>query len=1090
MKKKGLGKVAQAQNVTKFQFSPIVEERLDKDFGGGLPPKEKDNDGDDGGKHFVQSVKVESEDFGLLGTFYSEASLFEALMEMYDKYMDYYLNEGNDPANWDAGYNKTYFEFHFTNGDDSESFGRNMLAYRRDMSPVEFNPYKVVNLKSIFSDFSDDRGNLFVHSFRGDYENPRLYDEPERKLNLEAIERRKKEKIEARKQANGNYDGSKYNSNLSQADIGKLVKKEVLAKYPKSNISVLTPDNSINVYLKDTGFNPYSKEYIEFVNSGANLNDWNNGKGYWDRKEKYNEKALKFAKDVEQMLNAYNYDHSDRSGGDTYWSVNFYDTVSWQDDDLMIQYFPNHQRSLDALKNKAAEKEWRDKRKARADERKKVIPFEYGDLVTTKIYFRGGKEETLYGIIKKVPNGQSRFSLDYDIKTLKPVSEDKVEELKKNEFKANNDSMTKRSRKKWIYLVFIEGKPYQLGDYYLENRSDKQFKAYEGNWSHWLKEEKAKKNAPKPVKETKAPKQETSKPKTEINQPTETLTMTKKYFKNSDVTIAAKENLDGKEKGLLTIQAFGNTKPHKDFLKEKGVKVWDNDKKIWWTKFGTVAEYEAVIAYFNGLENGDSISVSKGEPERQPKPAIDERVKLAEQWQKVADSTQKKSDDLSSKLANKATHTRRMMEQYMHAKTTQEKWSDVADAAQVVADGLANKTIDGEILELIKRLKPMVGSDPYDNPLYPFCKYRYYSGYGGRNENIQWNYQNRKPDGFKLEECVLMNNFIQGKSTREPENPKQAELDKMVREVKFGSIEGFFPTPPSIIEQMIELADLGSNQTILEPSAGIGSIVDAIKNIGKGNKIYCVEQNYTLAKILELKGYNVKRGDFLDLVGKQFDGISQYDRILMNPPFEKGQDAIHIQHAFSLLRPGGKLVAIAGEGIFFRNDKIAVGFRDFLEKHDGYSERLPQDAFNGKDAFRKTGVATRLVVLEKEGNSNVTNVQKSNVKAIKLNYSRLKTAIEGFNSELDGSRNDTVVKNYFDDFYQEFTKGIKEDELKQFFENDGIEEFELMAIEVGIKKQYIDGFMFILFYYVRGLFGVDGYTYSFLKYHLSKLELT
>ncbi|MBT3196238.1 MAG: PLxRFG domain-containing protein [Gammaproteobacteria bacterium] len=86
-----------------------------------------------------------------------------------------------------------------------------------------------------------------------------------------------------------------------------------------------------------------------------------------------------------------------------------------------------------------------------------------------------------------------------------------------------------------------------------------------------------------------------------------------------------------------------------------------------------------------------------------------------------------------------------------------------------------------------------------------------------------------------------------------------------------------------------------------------------------------------------------------------------YHRIVMNPPFEKGQDIEHVRHAHSLLKPGGRVVAIMSEGPFFRKDKKAIAFREWLEDLGGTSEQLPEGSFKESN----TGVNTRLVVIDK-----------------------------------------------------------------------------------------------------------------------------
>ncbi len=171
-------------------------------------------------------------------------------------------------------------------------------------------------------------------------------------------------------------------------------------------------------------------------------------------------------------------------------------------------------------------------------------------------------------------------------------------------------------------------------------------------------------------------------------------------------------------------------------------------------------------------------------------------------------------------------------------------------------------------------------------------------------------------------------------------------------------LEGFFPTPKPIISRMLELADIKEGDRILEPSAGKGDILDMLRLHHPENQVTAIELNGTLFDVLEAKGHSVERGDFLEHQGN-------YNVIIMNPPFEKGMEMTHVLHAFDLLAPNGKLVAIMSEGPFFRSDNQATQFRDWLDEFGGESEQLPVDAFNNTEAFRKTGVQTRIVTLTK-----------------------------------------------------------------------------------------------------------------------------
>jgi hypothetical protein len=159
---------------------------------------------------------------------------------------------------------------------------------------------------------------------------------------------------------------------------------------------------------------------------------------------------------------------------------------------------------------------------------------------------------------------------------------------------------------------------------------------------------------------------------------------------------------------------------------------------------------------------------------------------------------------------------------------------------------------------------------------------------------------------------------------------------------------------------MLDAAAIEPSHRVLEPSCGKADIVDVIRRRHPEADIVAIEQNLTLQGVLTAKGYGeiVRYGDFLEHRG-------QCDRVLMNPPFEQGQDIQHIRHAYELLAAGGRVVAIASEGPFFRSDAKSVAFRQWLDELGADVEQLPDDAFQGVQAFRQTGVRTRLVLINK-----------------------------------------------------------------------------------------------------------------------------
>lgn len=174
-------------------------------------------------------------------------------------------------------------------------------------------------------------------------------------------------------------------------------------------------------------------------------------------------------------------------------------------------------------------------------------------------------------------------------------------------------------------------------------------------------------------------------------------------------------------------------------------------------------------------------------------------------------------------------------------------------------------------------------------------------------------------------------------------------------EASVGTVEGYFPTPPSLVREVIERAAIHPGSRVLEPSAGRGDLALAARNAGA--TVDTVEKNQRLQEILALRGFRVIGNDCMEL-----PMTPAYDVVVMNPPFERGQDAVHVMQMYQLLKPGGKLVAIMSEGPFFRGDKKSTVFRAWLESVHGWSESR-EAAF--KTALRSTGVRVRVVEVEK-----------------------------------------------------------------------------------------------------------------------------
>jgi 16S rRNA G1207 methylase RsmC len=181
-----------------------------------------------------------------------------------------------------------------------------------------------------------------------------------------------------------------------------------------------------------------------------------------------------------------------------------------------------------------------------------------------------------------------------------------------------------------------------------------------------------------------------------------------------------------------------------------------------------------------------------------------------------------------------------------------------------------------------------------------------------------------------------------------------AELREQLKKgVTVVSAPQLFPTPAALAARLVAEAAIEPGHRILEPSAGTGSILRAIAAVTSaddGTEIVAVEINPVLAAALARLASTIVTGDFLtvDLGGR-------FDRILMNPPFERAVDIRHVLHAFELLAPGGRLVAIVADGPR-QNERL----RPWVVDRGGVWEPLPPDTFRDQG----TGVRTTLLVVE------------------------------------------------------------------------------------------------------------------------------
>jgi len=168
----------------------------------------------------------------------------------------------------------------------------------------------------------------------------------------------------------------------------------------------------------------------------------------------------------------------------------------------------------------------------------------------------------------------------------------------------------------------------------------------------------------------------------------------------------------------------------------------------------------------------------------------------------------------------------------------------------------------------------------------------------------------------------------------------------------------FYPTPDEVIEQMM-MGEETVGQTILEPSAGKGNIVDWLK--GHGANVIACENDPNIRRLLDGK-CEIIADDFLTVTAEQ---VSHVNQIVMNPPFSHGAE--HIIHAWEIAPAGCVITALCNSdnlyhSCWYKNEKYDR-LKELIELH-GRSESLG-DAF--KTAERRTYCHVSLVKLYKEG---------------------------------------------------------------------------------------------------------------------------
>lgn len=166
--------------------------------------------------------------------------------------------------------------------------------------------------------------------------------------------------------------------------------------------------------------------------------------------------------------------------------------------------------------------------------------------------------------------------------------------------------------------------------------------------------------------------------------------------------------------------------------------------------------------------------------------------------------------------------------------------------------------------------------------------------------------------------------------------------------------KNFYPTPPRLAAKMLNKIN-GHPCNILEPSAGRGDLVEAIKDkheLTRYNlEIMAIENDLDLQATLRGKNINLLDSDFL-----AYSGPDKFDLIIANPPFDAGEK--HLMKALDIIYRGQVIFLLNAETL----KNPCTNIRKELIKR---LAALNADIEYISDAFlfaeRKTGVEVALI---------------------------------------------------------------------------------------------------------------------------------
>lgn len=140
-----------------------------------------------------------------------------------------------------------------------------------------------------------------------------------------------------------------------------------------------------------------------------------------------------------------------------------------------------------------------------------------------------------------------------------------------------------------------------------------------------------------------------------------------------------------------------------------------------------------------------------------------------------------------------------------------------------------------------------------------------------------------------------------------------------------------FFTPPKVADFMVELLEPQAGEVILEPSAGNGNLVRAVKEKCPASIVFACEWDNKWHTELKKSADVVVIKDFM-----KYPKIPKHSKCIANPPFGNGVDLeAHVNRMMDAVVKGGRLIILVPDDFNPEVDHVAYHVENWSKNSDG-----------------------------------------------------------------------------------------------------------------------------------------------------------